>query len=300
MYLKVWVTITKFLRVPAQVVIYGSWFLVLLFVLAHGIDSSELYLCIIKSFVALDGKIDTTLGHLYFLSTMLTCHMHNVWVLCVAVKFALFISEKNVQLHCGLLGIRGYLFPFVSLISISFDIKSNSAHNVDILSIRPILSSVDTAILHHQEIPSSGYQVSGILSDIKNLALSFIVIRVILVLISIRSVQCYTQVPYCILAFCNHTMFSTSWKTLLFSLTKNVIKPTHRQITHKSEHLLMNILGGPRVYCYCQKTTGMRIHHLRAIHELEQIEFGGLKKDYDCEQSVKFNSLSWRERIECL
>ncbi|OQR85517.1 hypothetical protein THRCLA_23023 [Thraustotheca clavata] len=52
----IWATLTTFLRIPVQVAIYGSWVPVVLFVLAHIVDSSEVYFCIANSFVALTAK----------------------------------------------------------------------------------------------------------------------------------------------------------------------------------------------------------------------------------------------------
>ncbi|OQR87663.1 hypothetical protein THRCLA_10440, partial [Thraustotheca clavata] len=48
------------LRIPAQVIIYGSWFPVLLFVSAHYIDSTAIYLFIFRAFTSPNGDLQLT------------------------------------------------------------------------------------------------------------------------------------------------------------------------------------------------------------------------------------------------
>ncbi|OQR88635.1 hypothetical protein THRCLA_10190 [Thraustotheca clavata] len=89
--LEMWVIITMYLRIPAQVVIYGSWFPVLLFVLAR-VESSELHFVSQRVLLLLMKQLRAIY---IFLSTMFPCHMRNVWVLCIAIKFVLLCLHVN-------------------------------------------------------------------------------------------------------------------------------------------------------------------------------------------------------------
>ncbi|OQR85520.1 hypothetical protein THRCLA_10684 [Thraustotheca clavata] len=220
----------------------------------------------------------------------------------VAVKLILSSQQRIIdtnRLRYGLLGVRGYLLPFISAISMLFDIRSNATRNVDIQQLFLI------------NIPQATIGLVGFTLTLR----IWCYLSLLFVCCCIRAVQYRTKVPHCTLSFCNHTMFSTSWNTLLFTLSRNTDQLStipYRQITRRCHGLLLNILWmtdpiecllmiwtSSCVFRYCHKQTKLRIHHPLAPQDLERLEeFNHLKEEYDCEDSIKFNSLSWRERIE--
>ncbi|KDO30646.1 hypothetical protein SPRG_04547 [Saprolegnia parasitica CBS 223.65] len=284
-----------FFRIPGQVVIYGSWFPVILFVFAHASDATLLYLYISKSFVALDGTIDTSFSNLYGLMTLLTCHMRNVWVLNLVAKGYFYLRHSGSHAKKGwsrhLVGLRGYLLPLVSLVSAVFDVRWNALRSTEILASAPML------------VPSS-------VQATKHIGLG-----------GVRSVHATSSVPYIALVHCNLSMFSTSWRTLFLDRTLGRSMSTQLTLpqeidedhidearmlmnitwmTDPIEWLLLRLWRCPIVNIYRHATTRQVLHHPLGKLDLEDVDDHTLlDARYECIGQQDLNALAWCDRIQC-
>ncbi|OQR97020.1 hypothetical protein ACHHYP_12956 [Achlya hypogyna] len=303
---KFWVMLTTCLRIPAQVVIYGSWFPVLLFVTAHLIDSPFLYFSIFMELGTLNGTFNLDVSQLYYFSRLLTCHMRNVWLLSLVAKTILLAMDN--RRHHSILGFRGYLLPFVSFVSILFEIRLNALRNTDLIYVTPHNPSNTTLFVRELHTLPSNYRFWGAYSDIKNLFSSFVAVCVIFRGVLGQPVTMRTSVPHTLLRYCHRTMFSTTWYTTDAS-TPQVHSQADLAAQRRSRAMLMHITWmtdplqhlsllwmQPVVYTYRCKTSGKLLHHVLSLRELE-------RKDAEFGASIEYVSqaflleLSWRDRI---
>ncbi|EQC29974.1 hypothetical protein SDRG_12253 [Saprolegnia diclina VS20] len=311
-----------FFRIPGQVVIYGSWFPVSLFVFAHATDATLLYLYISKSFVALDGAINTSLSNLYGLSTLLTCHMRNVWVLNLLAKAYFYLRHHGSHASRWsrhLVGLRGYLLPLVSFVSAIFDVRWNALRSTEILAAAPVLPSSAQAAKHAGSIPCD-VRFSGLFTDAKNLLIALFLVRSALRLGRVRSVHATSSVPYIALAHCNLSMFSTSWRSLFLDRTLGRTVSTQLTLPQDDDdnideaRMLMNIMWMtdpiewlllwqwrcPIVFTYRHATTRQVLHHPLGKLDLEELDDHILlDARYECIGQQDLNALAWCDRIQC-
>ncbi|OQR87788.1 hypothetical protein ACHHYP_08019 [Achlya hypogyna] len=288
-----------FLRIPAQVIIYGSWFPVLLFVLAHFMDSPMLFHVMFRALSTLNGGMTFTYDYVVFLITILSCHMRNVWVLSVVTKSILVANDQH-RVGQQLLGFRGYVLPLVSCLSMVFDLRLLSIRNTDILEKTRVAPSSTVAMVRYLHTIPSNFGYWGVYLDLRCLCMAFIGLCVLLRCIGVHAVRARSLVPYVTTAFCNHTMFSTSWNTLFLdretssaSLAKIETQSASARILfpHKGrriwEHVLMNVawMTDPLeyvshkywyddsiVFVYQDKATGKHFYHPSAWADLEDLE----------------------------
>ncbi|OQR89264.1 hypothetical protein THRCLA_09822 [Thraustotheca clavata] len=229
-----------FLQIPAQVIIYGSWFPVILFATAHSIDCTAIYLFIFRAFSSLNGGLKMTWDYAYFLLTMMTCQMRSVWVLSVLTKIFVFISDRHPSSQT-LLGFRGYVLPLVSFISIGFSVRLISIRNTNILRHTQVAQSNDIGAIRQSQTIPSNHRYWGLYLDARCLFMAFIILCVLLMLIRAQAVRSPSRVPYAVKSFCNHTMFSTSWNTLFidqFCSKKYAEGEAKLPISYDSQHQL--------------------------------------------------------------
>ncbi|OQR80488.1 hypothetical protein THRCLA_12029 [Thraustotheca clavata] len=316
--------IGTFLRIPAQVIIYGSWFPVLLFVSAHAIDCTTIYLLIFRAFTSLNGGLQLNPEYAYFLLTMMACQMRSVWVLSITTKTLLYSSDQ----HCSsrkLLGFRGYVLPLVSFFYMGFCIRLISIRNSNVLKHVSVVESYDIGAIRHSHTIPTNYRYWGIFLDARCLFMAFIVLYILIRVMRARAVRSQTLVPYAVKLFCNHTMFSTSWNTLLLdqldpddSMNKTVDIWASKQIlfVHQgrrvSEHILMNIAwmtdpieflsiqywNSYVVFYYRDKSTDLVFLHPLGIDDLKQlVECVG--DTIELVEHEKLANIPWTDRINC-
>ncbi|OQR84211.1 hypothetical protein ACHHYP_13713 [Achlya hypogyna] len=314
---KVIAACASFFRIPTQVVIYGSWCPVALFAIAHAIDSTALYFTIVKSFSALDGMISSSLDNVMYLITMLTCHMRNVWVLSFIAKMILYWADRYNRR--GVLGVRGYILPLISLLSIVFDVRWNGARNTNLVLSGGTVGSPSEAFARQLKGLPHDVRYSGLILDMRNFIVAFVVVRIGLYFSSVTSVLARSAVPSVAVAYANPSMFSTSWKSLFVDSAEGSISPAQMQpstdhLTRPPEHRLMNITwmtdpiecaalylwSRPRIFCYRHKATGTLVYHPLGWDELKRVEevptFSAM---YEFHSETMLTALPWRDRIEC-
>ncbi|KDO33436.1 hypothetical protein SPRG_02243 [Saprolegnia parasitica CBS 223.65] len=297
-----------FLRIPAQVVIHGSWLPVAAFVVAHLIDSPLLYYCIFMQLGPLNGATRFTPDQIYSFWVLLTCHMRNVWVLSLATKCILLaVDQRRRQ---TILGFRGYLLPCVSFLSIFFELRLTSLRRTDLLSVVDAVPSVPLTLLRELHTIPSNYRYWGAFSDIKNLFLSWSAVYIVFGGLFRRRLGFRTTVPFTLLRYCNRSMFSTSWNALAPESTA-VTPLGDLSSTRHSLNALMHITwmtdplqymmlrwNQPVVYVYRRKATGTRLYHPLSPRELARQD-AALSESVDVMGQVFLMELPWADRIYC-
>ncbi|EQC31422.1 hypothetical protein SDRG_11021 [Saprolegnia diclina VS20] len=300
--------VRTFLRIPAQVVIHGSWLPVAVFVVAHLIDSPLLYYCIFMQLGPLNGATRFTPDQIYSFWVLLTCHMRNVWVLSLATKCILLAVDQ--RRHQTILGFRGYLLPCVSFCSIFFELRLTSLRRTDLLSAVHANPSLSTTLVREMQAIPSNYRYWGAFSDIKTLFLSWSAVYIIFGGLLRRRLGFRTTVPFTLLRYCNRSMFSTAWNALAPE-TAAVAPATDLSSMRQSLNALMHITwmtdplqyimlrwNQPVVYVYRHKTTGSRIHHPLSPRELARQD-ASLSASVEVIGQVLMMELPWADRIYC-
>ncbi|OQR97008.1 hypothetical protein ACHHYP_12850 [Achlya hypogyna] len=304
---KLWVALTTCLRIPAQVVIHGSWFPVTLFAAAHFIDSPLLYYTIFMNLGTLNGSTRFTPDMVYTFWILLTCHMRNVWVLSLWTKLGLVAVDQRKD--GSILGFRGYLLPFVSFLSIFFEIRLTELRRTDLLDVLPAAPSASRTLVREFETIPSNYRYWGVFSDVKNLFLSWTAVYIIFGGLLRRRLGFRTTVPHSLLRFCNRTMFSTSWNSVVsdngvhaadVALAERASLNALMHITWMTDPLQYASLlwSQPVVYTYRDKATQAVLHHALPHRELARRD-KSLSDSLECLGEVLFMQLPWEERIYC-
>ncbi|OQR87780.1 hypothetical protein ACHHYP_08021 [Achlya hypogyna] len=306
-----------FLRLPAQVIIYGSWFPVVLFVTAHAIDCPIMYLLIYRAFSTVNGDLVISWDFIYSLLTMLTCQMRNVWVLSLVTKLIL-LATHDQQLGQQILGFRGYVLPLVSFLSIVFDIRLLSLRNTDILSTAQALPSPSGGALvrYMQSVPFNT-RYWGLYLDARSLLMAFVGLHVLLRLANVRAARHHSHVPHAVTTYCNKTMFSTSWNTMF--LDHDASSPSAALVQASApalfpryaDHVLMNVtwmtdpieyfahrfgLSSPFVHIYYNRTTQREFCHPWGPQDLRASD-ASVADAVEHVRSDRLMNIPWRQRI---
>ncbi|OQR98393.1 hypothetical protein THRCLA_21889 [Thraustotheca clavata] len=311
-WIKIKCMVTTWLRIPAQVVIYGSWFPVILFVLGHWIDAPFLYLVIYLDLATINGSINMSFDRIYNLSVLLTCHMRNVWVLSIITKG--IIQTLDLRLPQSILGFRAYLLPFVSFSSILFEMRLVQIRNTALIHVMPIVPSESTALVREFASVPSNCRYWGIYSDIKNLGIAFFTIYIISKTLINQQLSFYTSVPFTLKKYCHRTMLSTSWNTIMYdkpAYHARIHPIIHLSSRRKSRFILMHITWmtdpiqhltllwlQPVVFTYRIKSTQEIIYHAIPLRKLVQLD-KRLHDTVDNLGEILLMDLSWQERILC-
>ncbi|EQC40910.1 hypothetical protein SDRG_01975 [Saprolegnia diclina VS20] len=323
--------IKSFLRIPAQVIIYGSWCPVLLFVLAHAIDCACVYHLIFRAFVTLNGVLTLTWSGLYFLMTILTCQMRNVWVLSLFTK-AMLVANDQHRIGQHLLGFRGYVLPLVSLLALAFDIRVLSARNTDVVDTSQVATSHIVATIRQRQTLPTNYRYWGLFLDARSSLLAFLIAHLVLRFFRVKHVRSRSLVPYVATSYCNHSMFSTAWSTLFVdrepsarrrsSVVGNndvviqtplttMLFPSSDKYT-ASTHVLMNVVwmtdpievlvrciaDDSHLYVYVEKATSELVYHPWSYEELCALD-ARVRNLLSMQSHLRFFDLPWQDRIYC-
>ncbi|EQC31424.1 hypothetical protein SDRG_11023 [Saprolegnia diclina VS20] len=309
---RLYAALTMYLRIPAQVVIYGSWLPVLVFVLAHLVDSPFLYFTIFIDLATINGTYYLDAPKLYKFSILLTCHMRNVWLLSLVTKMVLLMRDPRHPHR--ILGVRGYLLPFVSFFSILFEIRLKALRNTDLVTVLPFAPSVSTQLVRGLHSVPSNYRYWGVYSDIKTLSLSCVATYFLGRLLLQQDLVFETHVPYTLLRHCNRTMFSTAWHSPLESRPTS-LRRVHSQAdltsTRLSRNRLMHVTwmtdpiqylcllwNQPIVYVYKPKHSDAVVHHVLSPRELKTQD-SMLHATLEYVGEAFLLDLPWAQRIQC-
>ncbi|KDO33434.1 hypothetical protein SPRG_02241 [Saprolegnia parasitica CBS 223.65] len=306
--------LTLWLRIPAQVVIYGSWLPVLLFALAHLIDAPFLYFTIYMQLGTLNGTFSLDERKVYDLIVLLTCHMRNVWVLSLCVKALLVLGRRDRDRQ-ALYGFRGYLLPLVSFLSMAFEVRLIALRDTSLLHVRRVVPSSKVALIREFHALPTNYRYWGVGSDVKNLVLSWLLVYLSSRLLPTTPRLAYaTTMPFTLLRFCHRSMFTTAWSASARE-TSAYLNKVHAQIQvdphRRSLFKLMHItwmtdplqyvtlrLTRPIVCVYRMRVTGALLHHALPPCELLQLDACLLER-VEWVGEVDLLDLPWHERIRC-
>ncbi|EQC40908.1 hypothetical protein SDRG_01973 [Saprolegnia diclina VS20] len=316
-----------FLRIPSQVIIYGSWLPVSMFAVAHLIDCPVVYVFVFRAFSSLNGSFSRTIDAMLDLLTVLTCQMRNVWLLSLWAKTQVLYRRHGIE------GYRGYVLPLVAFVSLGFDIRLLSLRNVDVVAHTRIAPSATlSAIRQLQSVPPN-YRYWGVYLDLRCLTMALILLYAFAYAVWGNGLKRVTQIPHMAATACNPTMFSTSWNSLWANASTSVISPTDVGIGcadhRRSENVLVNIawMSDPIeslyqrfapatvfVYAYTPALptasmvdgylhgTGEMVDasvlHPWSIPEL-QADSPNVERLLRIERQTTLLSLSWRDRIYC-
>ncbi|KAF0684444.1 Aste57867_23585 [Aphanomyces stellatus] len=196
------------LRVPCQVVVYGSWFPIALFVVAHTIDSTMLYQFSASEWTSILGAISYSPVEMM---TIVTCHMRNVWLLCLVSKLHLLSYPiPSLALH-GVPGVRGYAFISASFFSIFLGIRLKSLRSTELLHVVVVPPSPHLGTLKTVTSPPFVVSNGGLWLDLKLLLVAGFVVLVLLRMKFHNVLHVPTFIPHGALVCGSPLPFSTSW-----------------------------------------------------------------------------------------
>ncbi|KAF0684446.1 Aste57867_23588 [Aphanomyces stellatus] len=184
------------------------WFPVALFVIAHAIDSPMVYQDSAAEWASIMGTVSFTPIQVM---TIVTCHMRNVWLLCLLSKILLlFYPVQALAMH-GVPGIRGYAFISASFLSIYLGIRVRSARSTELLQVTTVPPSVHSGLLKISTSLPCQLSTGGLWLDVKTLFFSGLFVLVYLRFKFKHVLHIPTHVPHSALVFGSSLLFSTSW-----------------------------------------------------------------------------------------
>ncbi|KAF0704900.1 Aste57867_7215 [Aphanomyces stellatus] len=223
--------------------------------MAHIIDSPLLYTDIYYRWISVLGSasiapIDAV--------QILSCHMRNVWLMSLAVKFTLLATSTKSHRVRGVLGVRGYVLIFTSFLSIWMDVRIDAIRDTNLQQVTSIPPSLHLSLL--RITTSLPFQINnnGIWLDLKTLVLSGVVVFFVLRVALKHELVVPTAVPHCVLVYSSPLLFSTSWfGSLLDPLVdkQGRVQSGFHNKSRQSVHSLMNLawMTDPLLYakvCY--------------------------------------------------
>ncbi|KAF0684442.1 Aste57867_23583 [Aphanomyces stellatus] len=261
------------LRVPCQVVVYGSWLPVSLFVVAHTIDSIMVYQYSASKWTSILGTVSFTM---FDIVTAGTCHMRNVWLLCVLSKLCLLVyPTRSFAMH-GVPGVRGYAFFSASFLSIFLGMRVKAVRNTQLLQVLEIPQSSHLGLLKISAKIPCHLSPGGLWLDLKTLLMSGVFVLIILRIRFKNVLQVPTIVPHGALVYGSPLLFSTSWfGSLLDPVTidslNRVVDVQHLGQRRPVETILMNLawMTDPILYvCVLLKDPMVHMFEHKATKEI--------------------------------
>lgn len=125
-----------FFKVPSQVVIYGSAFPLVCYLLAHAIDSTMVYELIVQRFDSINGLMQLSITELITISSV---QMRNVWVLGGAAHLVVRIATQRMWTPLdGIWGMPQFSIALISALTIVSMFRFISLRHAPILEVLPI------------------------------------------------------------------------------------------------------------------------------------------------------------------
>ncbi|DBA01486.1 TPA: hypothetical protein N0F65_005605 [Lagenidium giganteum] len=136
-----------FLAVPSQIVIYGSSFPLVCYVLAHLIDSPVMYEVTSQEFTTARGVFALNLP--VFLTTC-AVQMRNVWVLALGMHACVYVFTSRRQYPVlGAPGLPEFTITLVSCVTILAPFRTLGMRNTDIADLVPVVTSRHVAAVRY-------------------------------------------------------------------------------------------------------------------------------------------------------
>lgn len=213
-------TIRLFMKVPMQIVVYGSPFPICCYVMAHLIDSPVSYSVLENRFISQNGMFDISVEQFVSLAVI---QMRNVWVYALLLHTMLQtgVASRWVGWYrrTGVYGVPEFLLSALSCVTISAQFRSTKFRCSKILAIFPIVPNYRHSVqaVKYQETyvhrGAGNTMMGGLTIDLKYLVCELFVIAGVLligaaVLLLLRRcgfvsvpkpsevIQTHTPVPY--------------------------------------------------------------------------------------------------------
>ncbi|GAB9474944.1 hypothetical protein Gpo141_00012054 [Globisporangium polare] len=165
-------TLRTMSKIPFQVVVYGSLFPVLAYVIAQVLDCSFVDLFLESYWTTVNG---TTSFDLLTFARHASIQMRNVWVLALVMKVVVYIQTRVMlwQPHDAIQGVRGLAISLSSMLSVFGPYRSLSFRNSAIITVFGLSGNLSDrgarSIEQVQNRPVSLFNVSmeGMQKDMK-------------------------------------------------------------------------------------------------------------------------------------
>lgn len=134
--LATWTTVFK---IPSHIIIYGSWVPIIMYALAHYMDSGIVHTVCENVLASANGAVDLDVS-LYV--NIASVQMRNIWyvalvVKCVAATQVYVLPQRLAPWtpHDGFLGVRGSVIGAISFFTMFAFLRSPRFRNADVVSI---------------------------------------------------------------------------------------------------------------------------------------------------------------------
>ncbi|OQR82224.1 hypothetical protein THRCLA_11041 [Thraustotheca clavata] len=167
-------TLHALLMVPSQVVVYGSWFPVACYAVAHLIDASVSYTIVEQQYSTLGDFLSLPFTTI---CSILAVRMRAVWVIALLIKLFSFVINIGVWHPNGTVGLRGHLIPgltFIALISI-FQVAS-LRDSVPVRAVYTVEPSTIIALYMSEVFTDMNNRLSGLYHDLLSIVTAFLLI----------------------------------------------------------------------------------------------------------------------------
>ncbi|TMW57946.1 hypothetical protein Poli38472_013420 [Pythium oligandrum] len=132
------VAFTTFFKIPSHIIVYGSWFPVVCYALAHFIDCGVVHLVSDNVWNSLNGFVQFNLLSYVLVASV---QMRNVWFISLFWKCVLWAHTRlNPRAQrwrpaLGILGIRGIFITFASWLTIFSFVRAIRFRDTNVLSV---------------------------------------------------------------------------------------------------------------------------------------------------------------------
>lgn len=126
-------TFVTILKIPFQVVVYGSWIPVTLYVLAHLFDGNFVDAYLEVYWASIGGSVGSF--DLVGFVRVASVQMRNVWLLALFAKFYVLMQTRGSRwrANLGVYGVRGLAISYASFLSIFGPYRSLTFRNCDVV-----------------------------------------------------------------------------------------------------------------------------------------------------------------------
>ncbi|OQR84736.1 hypothetical protein ACHHYP_13003 [Achlya hypogyna] len=161
------------LQVPSQVVVYGSWFPVMCYALAHLIDAPVTYTATEQCFSSLGDLLRLPFDQLCF---VLAVRMRGVWVLALFIKLFSFVLNIGVWHPNGTVGLRGHLIPLLVAAALIAIVQVPSLQGVAVRAVYVVEPSTVIALYMSEVFTDMNNRLSGVYHDALSTIAAFVVL----------------------------------------------------------------------------------------------------------------------------
>lgn len=150
---KAWVT---FFKIPSHTVVYGSWFPIIGYALAHFIDSGLIHMVSDSMWASVGGSLDFDLFTYIRLASI---QMRNVWFIAFSIKLvvlfqtsALYPRGQPWTARNGMFGIRGMFIGATSWLTIFGNFRALMFRDTDILNVTMLPRHIPWAVMKESRL----------------------------------------------------------------------------------------------------------------------------------------------------